>query len=127
MEDIISYIIGFATFFFVGLLFIALALPLVLKKVPPNVWYGWRTPGAYESDDIWYAINSYTGRDFLVQGIIIIIFNAIMLVPFLMNITINMYFLPGNVLILTGGTLLVLSRGFMYLAKIKQKGKEGSL
>jgi len=45
-----------------GLLFVLLALPLILRRVAPNRWYGVRIPKAFASEANWYAINEVGGR-----------------------------------------------------------------
>jgi hypothetical protein len=50
-------------------LYVVLALatlPLVAGWVPPNVWYGFRFPGAEDSPELWYRLNALGGRQFLV-------------------------------------------------------------
>lgn len=48
-----------------GLLFVLLGTPLVKKKVSPNSLYGFRTEKALASDENWYEINSYGGRQLI--------------------------------------------------------------
>ncbi len=45
-----------------AVLFIAVSLPLILDKIPPNYLYGVRIPKAFLSDENWYNINQYGGR-----------------------------------------------------------------
>ena len=45
-----------------GLLFIALGIPLVKRKVPMNHFYGARFPQSFKSREAWYAINEHGGR-----------------------------------------------------------------
>lgn len=45
-----------------GTLLFGLSLPLVLRKVPMNDFYGIRIPAAFESERLWYDINAYGGR-----------------------------------------------------------------
>ena len=47
-------------------LFIALAIPLILRKVPPNVVYGYRTRATLANDAIWYDANAHFGRGLLI-------------------------------------------------------------
>lgn len=61
--------------FFVGLsdlltgaLFVLLAIPLMLRKVGMNRWYGVRIPKAFASEANWYAINAVGGRWMAVAG-----------------------------------------------------------
>ncbi len=45
-----------------GVVFILVSVPLVAKKVPMNRLYGFRLSQAFESDENWYAINRYGGK-----------------------------------------------------------------
>ena len=55
-----------------GVIFILVSLPLVKKKVPMNRYYGFRIAKAFVSDDNWYKINSYGGRQFIRWAIALI-------------------------------------------------------
>lgn len=58
----------------IGLLTTALAIPLVLRKIPMNRYYGIRIPKAFKSDENWYDINAYGGKIFLVYGLLLTVF-----------------------------------------------------
>jgi uncharacterized membrane protein len=47
-----------------GVLFVALGLPLMARRVPPNHWYGFRVPKTLKpgNERIWYDANAYSGR-----------------------------------------------------------------
>jgi uncharacterized membrane protein len=53
----------------VGVLFIALGIPLFRGRVRPNAWYGCRTTKTLSDEKIWYAVNRVTGRDMIAAGI----------------------------------------------------------
>lgn len=53
---------GFYTILGLGVLMVAAAIPLALRKVPRNPVYGYRTRAAMASDDIWFAANAYFAR-----------------------------------------------------------------
>ncbi|MBV9851213.1 MAG: SdpI family protein [Armatimonadetes bacterium] len=55
---------------FVGLLFVAVSIPLILRRVRPNPWYGFRTPKTLSSEHIWYEANAYSGALLLVAGLV---------------------------------------------------------
>ena len=59
------------TTLFAGLLIIGLSIPLILKKIKPNYFYGFRIPKAFASEENWYKINKYGGNLMLVWGIVI--------------------------------------------------------
>jgi uncharacterized membrane protein len=42
-------------------LFVAIACPLILGKVPPNPWYGLRTRRTMSSQALWYKANRMGG------------------------------------------------------------------
>ena len=48
-------------FLLIGLLMIGLAIPLILGKVPPNSWYGFRIRLTLDDPEIWYPANRYGG------------------------------------------------------------------
>jgi uncharacterized membrane protein len=52
------------------LLFAVLAIPLILRKVPPNVVYGFRTRTTLGDRVVWYETNAYFGRGLLVSSLI---------------------------------------------------------
>lgn len=58
---------------FCGLLFIAISIPLVMRKVPMNKWYGIRVTKSFQSDELWYDINEYGGRQFIIWAIPVLI------------------------------------------------------
>ena len=43
----------------------ALSLPLVMRRVPPNRLYGFRTRRTLASADIWYPANAFSGKAML--------------------------------------------------------------
>ena len=63
----------------VGLLFIALSIPLIQERVPPNSTYGFRTAKSLSDSKIWYAINRTSGRDLLIAGTLISLGSVVLL------------------------------------------------
>jgi hypothetical protein len=53
-----------------AILTIAISVPLVLEKVPPNRLYGSRTPKTLSNSDIWYEANYKGGITLLVASLI---------------------------------------------------------
>jgi uncharacterized membrane protein len=66
-----------------GLLLIALALPLFLRKMPPNRWYGVRVPATFADEAVWYEANALSGRDLIVLGVLQVL--AATLLPALLS------------------------------------------
>ncbi len=61
---------GLATILACDAVFVLLAIPLVLRKVPPNPVYGYRTRATLASAPLWYDVNAYFGRIFLVVSLL---------------------------------------------------------
>ncbi|MDI6796814.1 MAG: SdpI family protein [Desulfatibacillaceae bacterium] len=55
-----------------GILLIAVSIPLVFNKIPPNHFYGFRLKKAFESEQNWYAINHYGAKVMIVWSCIMI-------------------------------------------------------
>ena len=65
-----------------GLLLILLSIPLILGKVRPNHWYGFRIRLTLDNPDIWYPVNAWAGRRLCVAGAVILIVElSALLVP----------------------------------------------
>jgi len=52
------------------LLFIALAVPLILQKVPPNCVYGFRTRKTMSNPAVWYKANRFMGYGLVVSALV---------------------------------------------------------
>ncbi|MBI0583499.1 MAG: SdpI family protein [Methanomassiliicoccus sp.] len=63
-------------FILCGLLLIGLSVPLIRGKVAMNHVYGVRVRQAFVSEEAWYDINRYGGRQLLVGGILITVIGA---------------------------------------------------
>lgn len=58
----------------IGLLFMALGVPLILRKVPMNGIYGVRFGASFKSDWLWYEINAHGGRLMVLAGIPLVLY-----------------------------------------------------
>lgn len=104
-----------AAFGLCGLVFIGISIPLVLEKIPPNPWYGFRVSKTMSNKEIWYKANKYMGKDFILLGSIMIVYN-VMLVLFQPAFICDEPVI--NLVLLTGGTAIVIIRSFLYLRKL---------
>ncbi|MBV8224180.1 MAG: magnesium/cobalt transporter CorA [Verrucomicrobia bacterium] len=68
-----------AVFIIAGLIFVSTCIPLVLRKIPPNRFYGVKVPKAYESTELWYKVNAKGGRIMIVYGAIMTAIGLILL------------------------------------------------
>jgi uncharacterized membrane protein len=55
-----------------ALVLIVLAVPLWMRKVPPNRFYGVRTRATLGDTERWYAVNATVGLDLFVSGIVLL-------------------------------------------------------
>jgi hypothetical protein len=55
----------------VAVLTILLSVPLVLRRVGMNSWYGVRFKKSFESEENWYKINEYGGRQLILWSIVL--------------------------------------------------------
>ena len=58
---------------FVGVLIIAVSIPLQKNKIRMNCWYGMRFRKSFESDEKWYAINRYGASRMIFWSIVLIV------------------------------------------------------
>lgn len=61
---------GFVTILGCAVLLALLAIPLILRKVPRNVVYGYRTRSTLGDDALWYAANAHFGRGLLAASLV---------------------------------------------------------
>ena len=61
---------GLVTVLVVDALFVVLSIPLILRKVPRNLVYGFRTCATLRDDFVWYEANAYFGRGLVVSGVL---------------------------------------------------------
>ena len=54
----------------VGVVLVAVSIPLILRRIPPNRWYGLRVPATFADEYVWYEANAKSGRDLLIFGLI---------------------------------------------------------
>lgn len=61
-----------------GLVTALSGLPLVRRRVPPNCWYGFRTPRTLRDERVWYEVNAYVGRLLVWYGLAILVTGGLM-------------------------------------------------
>ncbi len=52
-----------------GLVLAGLSVPLILQKIPPNNFYGFRVKSMQDQPQLWYKVNAYVARRLLVVGL----------------------------------------------------------
>lgn len=86
-----------------GGLLVVLSVPLILRLVGPNGWYGFRVKATLENPELWYDVNVYSGWRMLVTGLVSI-FTAIGL-SWLPGLTVEQY--SRGCLVVAGTVLAV--------------------
>ena len=67
----------FLIYLLMGIIFIAVSIPLIKRKVKINNWYGVRLPQTMKNEEIWYEVNEKSGKHLFAFGIIIIFFSIL--------------------------------------------------
>lgn len=98
-----------------GLVMAALSVPLILRRVGPNPWYGFRVRQTLDDPAVWYPANAYAARGLLLLALTIVV-SAIGLygIP---DIDLAVYASAVGAIAL-GGLLLILVLSFRYLHKL---------
>ena len=60
-----------------ALLIIAVSIPLIMRKVKMNYFYGIRIKKSFESEENWYAINAYGGKQLVIWSIPMLLAGAL--------------------------------------------------
>lgn len=98
-----------------GALFVVLGIPLALGKVPPNWFYGFRTPKTLSRSDIWYAANRAAGVDFTIAGV------AMTVVSLAMALTCRdrpLLVVAVNLALMSAAMIVVTVRAFVHLRRL---------
>jgi hypothetical protein len=68
----VNIIIGLSNIL-VGVLIIAVCIPLLKDKIEMNRWYGIRFKKSYESKENWYKINRYGAQRMILWSVLIVV------------------------------------------------------
>lgn len=83
-----------------GLLLALISIPLVQRRIPPNLFYGFRIPRTLNDPRMWYNANAYSGKRLFVVGIVIAI--AALFFAQAPNLTLDSYALACSAVIFAG-------------------------
>lgn len=56
-----------------GALIVGLCIPLILDKVRPNPWYGFRVGRTLKDPAVWYAVNRYAAWRMMAVGLLVML------------------------------------------------------
>jgi hypothetical protein len=100
-----------------GMFFVAIALPLLWRKIPPNDWYGFRVQTTLENPQIWYDANAYMAQRLLIVGGLTA--GAAVIGYYLPGLELVPYFVLCTVVMMVG-LIINLAQGFNYLKKFSK-------
>jgi hypothetical protein len=98
-----------------GLLMALIAVPLVRRWIPPNIWYGFRTPRTLADPRIWYPANVHAGSWLFGLGLVISLAATGLL--FLPGMRLEVYALTLTAITL-GGVAVCVIQSFRFLRRI---------
>jgi uncharacterized membrane protein len=101
----------------VGLLFVAISVPLIRRKIPPNAWYGLRVPATLASEKVWYEANAISGRELAWFGAAFTVLAFIL--PVFVQLSEKAYALTCAA-VLVVGTLVLAARGARVASRLRQ-------
>lgn len=64
---------------FLGILLIGSSIPLLLGRVAPNQWYGFRTPKTLSNSHIWYTANSGAAKISITVGAVMLLLAGVLI------------------------------------------------
>jgi len=97
-----------------SLLLIGLSIPMLLRRVKPNRWYGFRTPKTLSNDKIWYESNGYSGKRLLVFSTIHTITSLVLYLIPALGTNLTAYASAVGVIFFIGFTVVIV-QSFHYL------------
>jgi hypothetical protein len=104
-----------------GIFMAALAVPLIMGRVKPNGYYGFRIPVTMNNPDIWYPANSFAGRILLWVAVVFTL--ASIVLAFVPGISVDGYAL-ACVGVLFVGLAFLLVRSLAYINRLaREKGR----
>jgi hypothetical protein len=60
-----------ASHIFIALVIAMISIPLIRGEMPMNRWYGIRFKKSFESDENWYRINKYGGKQLIIWSAVL--------------------------------------------------------
>lgn len=106
------------TFAVSGAILALIALPLINRRIKPNLWYGFRVRATLEDEGLWYAVNAHGGQRLLIAGLVTMI--SALGLYFIPNLSLDTYAVSMAVIAI--GTLSIgFAQTFRYLDHLKRE------
>jgi len=99
-----------------GLLLAALSIPLIMGKIGPNPWYGFRVKRTLADPAVWYAVNAYSAKWLLAVGIVNVV--AAVVLYFVPDIDVAVYASSCGA-IAVAGLVVALVQSIRFLRSLK--------
>ncbi len=97
--------------------FAVIAVPLVLRKVPRNVIYGFRVKATLEDDFVWYEANACFGKWLIISSFISAL---LMIMLYFANIALTQNFMYASIALLVAPSLAATLLTLRHLKTLKQ-------
>ena len=101
-----------------GLILVGLSIPLIMGKIGPNPWYGFRVKRTLSDPAVWYAVNAYSAKWLLAVGIVNVV--AAVVLYFVPEIDVAVYASSCGV-IAVAGLAVGLLRSFKFLRSLNRQ------
>jgi len=99
-----------------GVFFTALGVPMLRGWIPPNSFYGFRTPATITDPALWYPANRYAGRRMIEAGIVLALASTAL--AFAPGLSEDEYALAVTTVLLAALAVVVV-RSLRYLKRIR--------
>ena len=111
---------GLITILACAFLCAALSIPLILRKVPRNVVYGFRTPATLGDDFLWYEANAHFGRRLLIASCV----SAVGVLALSFAPVSPTFFLKASLVVLLAPLLIAVLATARHLRSLKRSGPQ---
>src|SRR6476619_1818925 len=104
-----------------GAVICALAIPLMQRRIKPNLLYGLSCPATFADDWVWYEANARSGRELFALGVCVSIFA---LAPLIDSTIPPITYVLGNSVFLSVGAIFFGVMGWMRANRLLKERQE---
>lgn len=110
-----------AAYLLVGIIYISIGIPLYLKRIPPNNYYGFRTKKTASDPKLWYEINAACGLHFTLTGMFLAFLGIAFLIVRITNPAILVVFESKLEIVLLVTMFIPIVSSLIYYLAFSQK------
>jgi len=107
----------FLIYLFVGIIFMAISIPLIKRKVKINNWYGIRLPETMKNEKLWYEVNEKSGKHLFIFGIAICLLTLALYFSEFFSYTVSFWIMTFLILV---GTITIAILAFSITNRLSQ-------